>query len=384
VEVGFSGIIVRYHGRREVGGGVPIESVSEQALDQLHVNLWEVNGSSVLDIGLMIHSWQIISAVQVDLPWKVSAQDVSDLGGRLNSEKTIAAIFNEVVQYNGSADQNYAEVSFRPGDHVGLDPSRSRNHGHFALLRLSTKAYTVSPVHSADGRVSSQLRVSLPAQIPSLKAERVYIRFRVRNVPSSVYCSIFPQRDRHLLSSSTETRIIDFRINVRRGVPEEILTSDDEVWFPKFKKIHFFLTTERSQICEFESQNFVGCRSLFDEDIWNEYLKSRPTAAVQDSVRNYLGYQWTAVTNSEKAVKDLVVLGRFSRHQSNWAYIARFILLGLLFGMIGNALWDVLKPGEERYFSNLAKQWRSLLFIACTMLFAFGCMWIPLDRFRKR
>lgn len=393
MKTGFSGIIVRYCSLRaaaenfECSSGnleLPHADVEKSALDQLHVNLWEVNGSSVLDIGVMINEWRSISSVQVDLPWKVKELDVSDLGSRLNSEKTIAAVFNEIVHYNGSADLNYADVSFRPSDYSGSNPSNENNHGHFGLLRLSAKSYTSTNVHSSDGTFSTQLRISLPREVPGLGHKRVYIRFRIRNVPRSAYCSVFPQRDRNLLSSSTETRIVDFRINVRRGVPEEILTSDDEVWFPQFKKIHFFLTTERSQTCEFESQNFVGCRSLFDEDVWNEYLKDRAASSVKDSVGNYLGYQWTAVDKENAAVKDLVVLGRFSRHQTNWAYIARFVLLGLLFGMVGNALWDVLKPSGAPYFQSLASQWRSLIFIAGAMCFAFVCMLLPLDRLHTR
>jgi hypothetical protein len=406
VNFSFSGIIVRYCENRnqaENENSAMARShavldhytqTSGEAKDQLHVNLWEVGESSVLDLGIMITDWRRLSAVQIDLPWEVDARDVIDLGTKLNSEKTVAAIFNEVVHYNGSADLNYAEISFRPSDYAGTNPSNEHNRGHFTLLRLNMNSYRLQLMNSADGTRSTQLRVSLPAELDSISAEKIYLRFRIKNVPPEVYSSVFRQKDRNILSSSTETRIIDFRINVRRGVPDEVLASDKTVWFPRFAKIHFFLTIERAQICDFESQNFVGCRSLFDEDVWNEYLRSESQDEKKKnvSVRNYLGYQWTASREKslstgpgpQTAVKDLVVLGRFSHNQSSWLYIARFLVLGLLFGMVGNALWDVFKPSKENYLASVVAQMSSLYMIAGICLFTWLLMLIPLERVALR
>lgn len=394
VEYAFSGIVVRYcalndpavpDSGKEPLGAENVDSAvlprSNAAKDQLHVNLWEMAETSTLDLGIMIHDWKGISSVQVDLPWAVKPHDISDLGSRLNSEKTVAAIFNEVVHYNGSADLSYAEISFRPNRSASSNSGNSGNHGHFALLRLSSNSYETNQLHSADGTFSTQLRVKIPQNTPEINTP-IYLRFRIRKVPPKVYSSVFPQKDRNLLSSSTETRIVDFRINVRRGVPEEILSSDEAIWFPEFRKIHFFLTIERSQICEFESQSFVGCRSLFDEEIWNEYIRAnaQKNERLRDSVRNYLGYQWTASSQKEaQGVKDLVVLGRFSRNDSNWLYIARFVILGLVFGTMGSAIWDAFKP-TPNYIENLITQWPSILVIVATLTVAGLLMCAPLSR----
>lgn len=383
----FSGIIVRYCGNSSKTSVMAEgEQTAAPPADQLHVNLWELGDGPVLDVGIMINGWRNVQAIQINLPWSVADQDISDLGTKLNSEKTVAAIFNEVVHYDGSADLSYARVSFRPDDYVGSNPSNEKNTGHFLLLRLSSTAYSTTKLYAADGDVSSQLRINLP-ELPDVSEDRAYVRFRIRRVPRAVYSEVFRQKDRNLLSSSTETHIVDFRINVRRGVPDDILSGNSEVWFPRFRKIHLFLTIERSLVCEFESQNFIGCRSLVDEDIWNEYVRTQSDRGRKkpDSVRNYLGYQWTASADDQKdgrGAKDLTVLGRFSRTTSNAWYITRFVLLGLIFGMVGNALWDILKPPGTDYWNHLSGQGPSLVAVLLAMLAALLLMFLPLERTR--
>lgn len=344
-----------------LGGGRAENSATDRTTpkieDELHVNLWEDGSEPVLDLGLMIHDWTKLDAIQVDLPWKVEPKDVSDLGVRLNSEKAVAAVFNEVVEYSGRADQSYASISFHQHRQIGTERGKEALK-EFTLLRLSSKAFRTNHSVAADRTTSTQLRVAIPKALPLSAGDKtpqcIYVRFRIRGVPKAVYASEFKQQDRNLLSSSTETRIIDFRINVRRGVPDEVLSADEGVAFPNFKKIHFFLTVHRSEICEFQSQSFVGCRSLVDEDEWAEYIRDKSSAGFlrQNSMRDYLGYQWTAKADAEsskprRGVKDLLVLGRFYRHRSSFLYIIRFLILGVVFGMIGNGLWDVVKPEDN-------------------------------------
>lgn len=308
--------------------------------DELHVNLWETGRdrlSPFMDIGLMIGKRDAYSAVVVDFPWKVELKDVSDLGSRLNGEKSVAAIFNEVVHYDGFGEGNYANISFRKD---GQDDKP------FSLVRLNTQLFKVEPIFLSDENVCTRLTITLPSRpiITNIKDHResAYIRFRIRNVPPSVYSVDFIQKDRALISSNTETRIIDFRINVRRGVPEELLSGNDRLKFPKFQRIHCFLTTIRDEVCVSDTKDYKGYRSLMDEEIWNEYIRLDSSVGISEetSVRNYLGYQWTASKEGD-SVKDLIVLGRFSKVRSDYLSIARFVTLVVIFGASGSALWDI-------------------------------------------
>ncbi|MGJ7550375.1 hypothetical protein [Pseudomonas alloputida] len=368
----FSGILVRYLLKKKDGTAVVAEAQSATGTavttevetadskdaapaplplhlhaarkDELHVNLWETGQghfSPFLDIGVMVGMRADVEAVVVDLPWLLDEKHVSDLGSRLNGEKSVAAIFNEVVHYDGFAEGNFANISFRKD---GLD------HKPFSLLRLNSNSFNIERTYWSEGGSCSRLVVKLPEMNEDTvknedRRKSAYIRFRIRNIPPSVYSVKFNQKDRALISSTNETRIIDFRINVLRGVPEELISTNVPLSFPKFERIHCFLTTLRDEECASVTNHYKGYRSLMDEDVWNEYIRLDSSVAISDSnnVRNYLGYQWTASAGKEPGAyaKDLVVLGRFTKLRSNYWSIARFIFLVILFGAAGSGIWDI-------------------------------------------
>jgi len=103
--------------------------------DELHINIWEVGkkpAGPFMDIGVMISDRQSTGFIQVDLPWEVSKKDISDLGAKLNGEKSVAAIFNEVVHYDGFAEGNFANISFRKD---------GKDEKPFSLLRLNSEFF---------------------------------------------------------------------------------------------------------------------------------------------------------------------------------------------------------------------------------------------------
>lgn len=315
--------------------------------DELHINIWEIGdkpGGPFMDIGVMISSREHIGFIQVDLPWEVNKKDLSDLGAKLNGEKSVAAIFNEVVHYDGFAEGNFANISFRKD---------GRDEKPFSLLRLNSELFKIEYVHLSNGATSTRLMVEIPRPHPETLSEdkriSAYVRFRIRNVPKKMYTSTFEQKDRTIISSRTVTRIIDFRINVRRGVPEELLSGSETLEFPQFERIHCFLTTDRSEDCSSQGKTYMGYRSLMDEDVWNEYIRldHRERISEENSVSNYLGHQWTA--SNVNGVKDLIVLGRFSKTKSGIGLIIRFILLGIIFGATGNGIWEVIPTCVTNY-----------------------------------
>lgn len=329
--------------------------------DELHVNLWEMGKHPVnpfMDIGVMIGNRASVGHLVVDLPWSVELKDISDLGARLNGEKSVAAIFNEVVHYDGFAEGNFANISFRKNN-SDVKP--------FSLLRLNSQHFESIKMYLSDGSPASRLTIKIPSLLSTIEPKNIrksaYIRFRIRNIPEKVYTNVFSQKDRTLISSTTETRIVDFRINVRRGIPEELLSGDERLYFPEFDKIHCFLTTERSEECISQSQNYSGYRSLMDEDVWNEYVRLDTAIGIsaENSVRNYLGYQWTAASevlkNGQiKKVKDLIVLGRFSKVKSDATSIIRFVFLVIILGAAGSGSWEIAKDlysGQTGNFERL-------------------------------
>jgi len=209
-------------------------------------------------------------------------------------------------------------------------------------------------MYLGDGVPASRLIIKIPPIPDSVavkdRRKSAYVRFRIRKIPSQVYTEVFYQKDRAIISSTITTRIVDFRINVRRGIPEALLSGDEKIYFPEFSKIHCFLTTERTEQCISQSHSYAGYRSLMDEDVWNEYVRLDTAKGIsaENSVKNYLGYQWTAsATKNEdgsiKSVKDLIVLGRFSKVKSDLFSVITFIFLVICFGALGSGCWDYVK-----------------------------------------
>lgn len=363
----FPGIIVRYRYKNlDVLESKSTTLTDEDQKDELHVNLWEIdlnNSYPFMDIGVMIYDHEKIEAVIVDLPWSLNKKNIHDLGAKLNGEKSVAAIFNEVVHYDGFAEGNFANISFIK-DGKDIKP--------FSLLRLNSQSFSIEEINLSNDTPCTRLKVTLPSYpsniIKEEKKKSAYIRFRIKKVPPTVYTVKFTQNDRALISSSTDTRIIDFRINVLRGVPEELINGDNNLKFPpNLDKIHCFLTTIQDEECVSVSKHYNGYRSLMDEDIWNEYVKNDKTLPIQESnsIKNYLGYQWTAKNKKDNPenIKDLIVLGRFSKKTSGLLSILRFMIIVIILGAMGSGVWETLSDSEHKNAFNFV--YLSIALILC-------------------
>jgi len=345
----YSGIIVRFQdvtpaiptpessvATSESPSATPTNSVSSGASDasskindELHVNYWEVGSRRFLDIGVMISSLTV-QAIRVDVPWKLKRSQIFDLGSELNGEKIITAVFNEVVHYESASDGDYA--------HIRLDPQGARDR-KFTILRLNGTHLNASTEEMLSGGFSTRIQITVPSVPDNVIQGARYVRVRIVEVPRNVYTSMFYQKDRNVLSSSPETRIFDFRVNVRRGVPDDVLAGEADYIFPKFSKIHMFAIVPRERELAFQSERFKGCRSLEDEAVWNGYIQLPQRSKFSfDSVRNYLGYQWS-VSAKEGGVKDLVALARFTSVKSSVPNIVRFLMLALVVGASGSGIW---------------------------------------------
>ncbi len=332
----FSGIIVRF----EDAQPNTTDSKDHHPKADLHVNLWDLRGGHYLDLGMMIHNIQRVGKVVIDLPWTLRHGSVIDLGGKLDNEKLLTAVFNESVSYRSASSENIAHVTLGSGE----------SETKFTLLRLSANGIELEEIVAGDYSLT-RVNISIPKEVKSTSEteimDRAYMRLRFRDVPRAVFITEFHPKDRNLLSSSSITHLLDLRVNVRRGVPDEILLHDPTLKFPKISKIHVFVIVSRDTELPFHSENYKGCRSLEDEAIWNYYLGLPGVSNRQDeTIKGYLGYQWSASgKNENQSVKDLVALGRFVRTASSTMKSYKFVALMLWLGAFGSAIWSVIHSG---------------------------------------
>lgn len=307
----------------------------QPTLPELHLNLWEQGQNVSLDIGLKIERTFNADSVQFWFPWTlVDAQsDIEDLTSRIITADALAAIFNESWTVETVPRQTSATAS----DPVSRQP---------VLQVVSPKDYwEFEHLYNDQAHLLKIDLHSLFAQTQQT-ADNVYLRFRVKNVPRSFYCSWMEQGDRFFISSWSRTEIIDFRINVRRGAPANL--ENPRLKFLSFSKVHLFLMRERSHELIFQDASFKSCRSLEDEDFWARYTQelggshlARRVASKSEDIAKSLGYQWTKKQSpGGKAVDEFSVLARFNRIVVSVRF---FLIMALVIGALGNGLWDGIK-----------------------------------------
>lgn len=312
---------------------------------ELHLNLWE-NGESVhLDIGLKFDLKDPSKTLELFFPWALvgsadsKPSDVEDLANRITGSDAIPAVFNESWSVT-SNPKNSGFIISNPSDRAPLFTIVD------ATNSLSAKAHNdKSHVLSINVEDLKQKSLALAPQAP-----KFYIRFRVKSVPKNFYCVGIDQKDRWWLSSWQRTEIIDFRLNVRRGVPTDLENSTG--LFVEFSKVHLFLMKSREQDIVFEDTLFKSCRSLEDEEFWAEYASNGTDADKRNSLSNVkqsIGYQWSKKADDENSslVKEFGILARFKKVEFG---IRKFLIWALVLGALGNALWDGLKLGYDKIF----------------------------------
>lgn len=328
--------------------------------NELHVNVWDFESEAILDIGLLIHKKEMCKKIFIDIPWHLKKENIFDIATKIDGERILKAVFNRDVGYISSESKN-PKVAFPDEPEKG-----------FFLVRLNSTAFEIKDTTLPGGTEVSSIEIKLPESIDEdfkkhKTTSRFYVRFRLIDVPKEVFSTNFAQKDRNLLSSSVQTTVYDCRLNTRRGVPEEILSpTSAKLGFPEFHQMHLFLVVHRDREPTFQGHSFKACRSLEDENVWNEYIRLDGETSDHhvEEVKNYLGYQWTAKERDKVLAKELVALARFTRVLTDRWVMIRFILIALLLGASGSGIWTlVLRYAEasHRWYLVNDNEWSGVL-----------------------
>lgn len=313
-------------------------------LPEIHFNIWEEGIDTVpfLDIGIMLSVSDPAERIAIFLPWTLEPTNIEDLSPRILASNGVSAIFNEA--WTSSTATN------SPGGFV------TRNNGGSVFTIVPYNQPIIEKRPHQTGLFSSivfdiaQLKsTSASAATNAPKApDQMYVRIRVKGVPESFYRVGFDQGDALGGGAFSRTEIIDFRLNVRRGVPsgiESILSGR----FVEFSKVQLFLMKHRNQDIVFEDKLFKACRSLEDENFWAGYILPLGASAEaheksRKQVTGSLGYQWRkAPEGTQSEITEFGMLARFKSYKMKGMTVTVFVLLALLLGALGNGLYDLGK-----------------------------------------
>lgn len=369
----FSGLVVRW---LQDSSSNPVSTVALKA--DIHVNLWDLSSGVCLDVGILFESNESLDALVIDLPWEVHKKDFLDLAPRLGSSRVLMAIFNENIELRDESDSRLTNIKI-------IKESDLSWKTEFKLIQLDISSCDFQ--HFSIGRSKcTRLKISIPKRLPdSENFLGGYIRFRLSNVPDEVFFTEFKPKDRHLLSSNYLTRLLDLRVNVLRGVPEELLLGNDIKNF-KLNVIHVFAIVPRDVELPFYSEHYKGCRSLEDESVWNEYVRRDSDGTDEPlNIKNYLGYQWSErAKDDSKAVKDLIALGRFlKRLTSTWQNL-RFLILVVLLGACGSGVWALaMRVLPETLFNSTHERKEEIVIILIIITIFFVMYIFKISFWRK-
>lgn len=318
-------------------------------LPEIHFNIWEegVDTAPSLDIGVMLDVNDPTSTIEIFLPWILKDDNVEDLYSRLSNGIGISVIFNEAWRTSSAANQlgtivirdglpSFTVFPYKPKVSV-----REFNEGTFYSVVLDVKKLAFSSAGA----------VANTPHVPN----QMYVRFRIKNVPHNFYRVGFNQGDAFGGGALSRTEIIDFRLNIRRGVPvglESILNGK----FIEFSKVQLFLMKSKDQDIVFEDKLFRACRSLEDEGFWADYIQSKGASQKMldkclAHVKNSLGYQWRKTPETGHAeVSEFGILARFKSFKMRKRTIFLFVCIALILGAGGNAVYDyMIKPVISKF-----------------------------------
>lgn len=325
-------------------------------LPEIHMNIWEREPSkmssrpadSSLDIGLMIDVLDQTQSIELIFPTKISLTNVEDLSAVVSAPTAVPVIFNESWAVNSIGTQGTDSVVYDPAN-----PSMA-----FAIVSITGAMSEAT--HLGHDALSIDVCTLIGkghavAKALGQKIGRVYVRFRVLQIGRHFYCvGAGNHKEDWWMPLWQRTEDIDFRLNVRRGAPARLETKIGR--FIEFSKVHLFLMRSRDKDIVFQDGLFNSSRSLEDETFWAQYsligLQTPETLiASRKRVQNSLGYHWKAKANPTP-IKEFATLARFKTVEFG---IGKFLLVALILGAAGNALWDGAKAVWELCGSVVAQ-----------------------------
>jgi hypothetical protein len=326
---------------------------------EIHLNIWEQEKSSkqaeeaFLDIGLMLDINYPANTIELIFPWEVLVKDLIDLSSAIATSEAIPAIFNESWAVSSVAN-GYVVYASPPKQSAAASKSNQDRisfsivniHGSLTASSHDARWGTIkTKVHSISVDINKlKVAAEKASKNTGIETAKFYIRFRVPNIKKDFYCAdtnAIKEDFSAILQQRTED--IDFRLNVRRGAPPNLV--EDLGKFVEFSKVHLFLMRSRDKDIVFQDKLFNASRSLEDEDFWARYSLKKTTGTPEEietnlrRVKNSLGYHWKSIS-SGSSVKEFGTLARFRIVR---VAMGKFVIFALILGVIGNLIPEGLK-----------------------------------------
>ncbi|WP_187506104.1 hypothetical protein [Pantoea agglomerans] len=298
--------------------------------------------TTYLDVGVRFSNTQPDQIIHIFFPFKISPRDYdSQLGLKVaNDVLLLATIFNSEVQSIEFKDNLYhhSDIKF-------LNAGRETGDGVRFYTNIDLQVNENNPLGSGvklnDVKDEGSI-LSFPLKnfMSSDDKKDGYFRFRLILDPLSKksLSTYYVPSDSFMLTTEEAMEIIDFRVNEIRNTPENV--NSLLTFAGVLKKVHFFIIREVKSEYVMSDKNYSRSR-LLEGDLWKKYLQSHHTKPIKD-IPKMLIFHWKSDSKDE-FLENFSAFAKFRHTRRSPWIILRSIVIGLLFSIFANWLYDLLK-----------------------------------------
>lgn len=309
------------------------ENHSSQPIISLHVNFWSLEDIKTqdaikrpyLDIGIKIENYRTLDQMFFYCPFAVKKENIYDLSDKLASKNNAGIIFNKDCEIQTKDSYTIIEL---------LEGQKQETLLIFPLNQVIDQIFAIERCKNGNSQIVFQFEnfIKYVDTIKQLKdINTLYIRFRIKSIElkDKIYF------DSKLANWSFEsafsgTRIIDFKVNEKRNIDDEIKASiivKGQEW-AELKTTHFLVMEPSSYDLTSFFEEKMTCREL-EEHLWDDYLGTK----INFRKGHILAYHW----KGEKTFSCLVKV-KYSR--ANFATIAIYCAVVILLSLASSVLFE--------------------------------------------
>ncbi len=286
-----------------------------------------------VDIGLLLPNLTNIDKIHLYLPFEISEHEIIDLGSFFSNHiNLIKAVFNE--DYN---NLHQPQPKILPIEFV--------KKGIINIYLLDVKN-DIRIRYDYGGTV---LDIDL-SEIQCKRTEPFYFRLRLQSPQVHNFSTTYKLKNSLFESAFTNTEVIDFRINEKRGLDKTLLQKIENNIAANIKKIHFFLLRNAKDDYIFSHKAMISCREL-EDDMWQDYLGS---GYQQDKV---LAYHWKE-SDSEGKIESFNALIKMKFEKYNLLtilfYLAVITILSISWNLAASYIFKHLDRDSQKQEQKIA------------------------------
>jgi len=295
-------------------------------------NIPKIRTEFFLDFGIMISNITNVDKICIYIPDQIKKENLADIGGVLqNNREVLKAVFNEelsCVFVHGS--DKFSEVRDKNNKpkfniySVDIESDIEWNSYKGTILKIG---------HKIDPLVS--------------EVKETYFRFRLTSSFVENISHTYVPNNSILEGFSSNTEIIDFRVNENRNIDASLLEKIKQAAGFNFSKIHFLILRSFKDDYVFSNMHIHGSREL-EKKIWNSYISEN-----EYEYSKVLAYHFKEVSKIKPDgqkffLEDFNLLAKFKYENSNFLKILKYLLFFLIINTVYEIVANIISDHDGR------------------------------------